>query len=74
VTRISGQRPPLAKAALLNGLGQGKSARCLTTRGPHARRRELRLHDHQAEAQPLVGGARPRRRVGVPHGVPEGRA
>jgi hypothetical protein len=32
------------------------------------------LRGHQAEAQPLVGGARSRRRTGVPHRVPEGRA
>jgi hypothetical protein len=75
----STERPegrPLTKAALLDGLGQEDGVYdAEEAEGARAHsRREAGLHHRQADEEPLVGGARPERRAGVPHRVPEGRA
>jgi len=46
----------------------------MTAKDPAPTAAKSALHHRQADEEPLVGGAGPERRVGVPHGVPEGRA
>jgi hypothetical protein len=63
-SRLSGRNPAWS--------GGSEAAMPEQPKDPARSHREGRPRDHEAEAQPLVGGAQPGRRAGVPHRVPEG--